>query len=266
MSKNLTKDIVICHKKQAIKKLNNLLEMYINSSDEKSLKKADLLSYWLENFTDYIRYETNFNPQEQISYKRGDVIKLNFGFNVGSEHGGLHYAIVLDNNNLHSSPVITVVPLSSGTTNTTYKRDVFLGQELYIKLYAKNKSLLDNTTQKLNENKAIIQALTDTVQEAQKAGLTTDKIESIQNVLANVHQQMKEFQADIKVLEKYSKEISHMKQGSIAMMEQITTISKMRIYIPKKSTDILYGISFSPEAMEKINKQLINLYLKTNNS
>jgi len=35
MSKELTKDNVIRHKKQAIKQLNNLLEMYINNPDGK---------------------------------------------------------------------------------------------------------------------------------------------------------------------------------------------------------------------------------------
>lgn len=262
MAKIFTKEDVILHKKQAIKKINNLLEMYINNPDEKYLKKANLLSYWLENFSDYIKEETNFNPQELISYKRGDVIKLNFGFNVGSEHGGLHYAIVIDNNNLHSSPVVTVIPLSSGTANTTYQRDVFLGQELYIKLNAKNKFLLENARQKHTETTKILLALNSTFQEAKKAGMTNDKAENIYKVMSDVNAQIEELNKDIRTLEKYAKEISHMKQGSIAMMEQITTVSKMRIYVPKKSTDTLFGISFSAEMMEKINAQLINLYLK----
>lgn len=262
MSKSFTKEEVILHKKQAIKTINNLLEMYINSSDEKHLKKANLISYWLENFSSYIKNENNFNPQELISYKRGDVVKLNFGFNVGSEHGGLHYAIVLDNNNLHSSPVITVVPLSSGTASTTYQRDVFLGQELYIKLNAKNKSLMESAKKKLTDNSKIFSALNDTYEEAKKTNLPSDQEDNIRKVILSVQEQVKEVEEDILLLEKYNKEISRMKQGSIAMMEQITTVSKMRIYIPRKSSDTLYGISFSAESMEKINAQLINLYLK----
>ena len=263
MAKELTKNDVIIHKKQAIKKINNLLEMYINNPNEKFLKKANLLSYWLENFSDYIKEETNFNPQELISYNRGDVIKLNFGFNVGSEHGGLHYAIVLDNNNLHSSPVVTVIPLSSGTEDSTYKRDVFLGQELYNKLNAKNTSFFNNEAQRLNENKEKLDALKKQLQEVQKIGTDNDTIISIRNMISFLKEQIQEINTDIEILKKYSKEISHMKQGSIAMMEQITTVSKMRLYVPKKSTDILYGISFSPETMEKINTQLIKLYLKS---
>lgn len=265
MSIEITKEDVILHKKKAIKKVNNLLEMYINNPETKYLKKANLLSYWLENFSDYIKEEANFNPKELISYKRGDVVKVNFGFNVGSEHGGLHYAIVLDNNNLHSSPVVTVVPLSSGSADTTYQRDVFLGQELYIKMHAKNKSLLDNARKKYNENNDIMLALNKTIQEAEKTGMTREQSQNIDEVLSNLRKRQEEVNKDIYLLEKLSREISHMKQGSIALMEQITTISKMRIYVPKKSSDTLFGISFSAEAMEKINSQLANLYIKVNN-
>lgn len=262
MSKEITKEEVIFHKKQAIKKVNNLLELYINHSDPKYLKKANLLSYWLESFSDYIREEATFKPKELLSYKRGDVIKVNFGFNVGSEHGGLHYAVVLDNNNLQNSPVVTVIPLSSGTPDTTYERDVFLGRELYTKLNAKNKSLLENAKKKYDENNQIMITLNHTIKEAEKSGISIENIEGIDEILNNLRIRQNDVNKDIKLLEKYDKEISHMKQGSIAMMEQITTVSKMRIYVPKKSTDILYGISFSAESMEKLTKQLINLYIR----
>jgi len=264
LAKKFTKEEVIFHKKSAIKKINNLMEMYINNPEEKYLKKANLLSYWLEDFSDYIREENNFNPKELISYKRGDVIKVNFGFNVGSEHGGLHYAIVLDNNNLHSSPVITVVPLSSGTAATTYQRDVFLGQELYIKMNTKNKSLLESARTKYDENKKILDALNNTIQEINQSETTVDQLTNILKIISVLERRQKEVDKDILLLEKYDKEISRMKQGSIALMEQISTISKMRIYVPKRSTDILYGVSFSSDAMEKINIQLINLFIRNN--
>lgn len=261
MAKPFTKEDVILHKKQAIRKVNDLLEMYINHPNEKFLKKANLLSYWLENFSDYIRTETSFNPQELISYKRGDVVKLNFGFNVGSEHGGLHYAIVLDNDNMLSSPVVTVVPLSSGTASTTYQRDVYLGQELYIKLNTKNKYLLEIAKKNLEENDRIFSVLQRTIKESNEEP-TIEENQNIEAILSDLKERVADIKRTVQILEKYDKEISHMKQGSIAMMEQITTISKMRIYIPKNSTDLLYGISFSPEAMEKINSQLINLYVR----
>lgn len=47
----------------------------------------------------------------------------------------------------------------------------------------------------------------------------------------------------------------------MAIVNQITTISKQRIYTPKRSEDFLDGISLSAPAMEKINEKIKSLYL-----
>ena len=68
-------------------------------------------------------------------------------------------------------------------------------------------------------------------------------------------------QKDFDTLAIYKKEINKLKIGSIALTGQITTISKMRIYQPKKKSDLLYDIKLSESAMNKINEQLKNLYI-----
>ena len=62
-------------------------------------------------------------------------------------------------------------------------------------------------------------------------------------------------------LHKIVTEVSRMKKGSTALVGQVTTISKMRIYDPKKSKDVLYGITISEENMEQINEKLKELYV-----
>lgn len=249
MSKPLTKEEVIQRKKKSIKALNDLLEQYINDSSGKHLKKANLISYWINSYTNYLSKEEVFDPKKLIAYKRGDIIKADFGFNIGSEHGGLHYAVVMDVNNKQSSPVVTVVPLSSGSAESTYDRDVFLGNELYIKVTSKTKVLLDSASEKLRNINALVEVLQHS---------SSDKANDL---LEDFCRQYDDAENDIVMLEKYKREIDNMKQGSIAMMEQITTISKMRIYVPRKSQDILYGVSFSSATMDKINEQLKKLYL-----
>ena len=113
MSKEFTKEDVIQNKKEAIKCLNKMLESFINDSSGRHLKKANLISYWLKDYVNLINFEEKFEPTKNIAYKRGNIVKLNFGFNVGSEYGGLHYGVVLDNRNSHNSPVLTVIPLTS---------------------------------------------------------------------------------------------------------------------------------------------------------
>lgn len=251
MSKELTNSEVINRKNIAISELDSLLTSFINNSDKKYLKKASLISYWLRTYSKYLREEEEFNPTNQISYKRGNIIKANFGFNTRSEHGGLHYAVVLDNNNLHNSPVVTVIPLSSGTEEDTYVRDVYLGNELYAKIKLKHSSLLANARSRVQYNKQLLETLSSS------ESLNTDEVT---NLLSQITDNIQKSQRDIITLEKYTNEIRRMKSGSIAMMEQVRTISKQRIYVPKSSSDLLYGISLSPESMSAINEQFIKLF------
>ena len=62
-------------------------------------------------------------------------------------------------------------------------------------------------------------------------------------------------------LEKIGLEISRMKNGSIALVNQITTVSKMRIFDPRNLKGVLSGISLSEENMEKINEKVKELYV-----
>lgn len=62
------------------------------------------------------------------------------------------------------------------------------------------------------------------------------------------------------IIERNNQEIAKLKTGSMAVTNQITTVSKQRIYTPKRSEDFLYGISLSASAMDKINAKLKELY------
>ena len=155
MAKSFTKEDVIQNKKEAIKSLNKLLELYINDPSMKYLKKAHLISYWIKDYVNLINFEENFDPTKNIAYKRGNIVKLNFGFNIGSEYGGLHYGIVLDNKNGHNSPVLTIIPLTSRKDNKTiHNNSVDLGNEIYRSLKLKYdtiaKSLKDEKEEILN--------------------------------------------------------------------------------------------------------------------
>lgn len=260
MGREVTKDIAIQHKKQAIRKIGSVFEAFINNPDDKYLKKADLLAYWLENFSNYLLDEPRFDYSKIPSYKRGDVISVNLGFNVGSEQGGLHYAIVLDNDNQQSSPVITVVPLSSGKESDTYERDIFLGNELYDKLKSKYDKLDISIKEDLQETLKIKKIIQQSLKNL-KENPTENTEHELINLLTVIEEKIAKLKAEQKTLNIYSKELQKLKKGSIALMEQITTVSKMRIYKPKNEHDLLYGIKYSDGAMDKINEQLKKLFI-----
>lgn len=284
MSKTFTKEDVILNKKEAIKSLNKLLEYYINDSTGNHLKKANLISYWLKDFVQYIQFEEKFDPVKNIAYKRGNIVKVNFGFNVGSEYGGLHYAIVLDNHNSHNSPVITLIPLTSiKDAKIVHPNNVELGNELYRSLKLKydtiSKSLKDEkieisrTLDTFDKFLSIIKEISDELQYSDE--YSDENSEEYERKIAdavNYIHHAKELQLiwqeksrhnseEQEYLDKIGKEIAQMKEGSIALVNQITTVSKMRIFDPKTAKGVLSGISLSKEGMQKINDKMKELYI-----
>lgn len=257
MGRNITNDELIQHKKQAIKKLNKTFETFINSPNSQHKKKADLIAYWIETYSKYLTDEERYNYSKLPRYKRGDIVSANFGFNVGSEQGGLHYAIVLDNDNKKNSKVITVVPLSSGNEEKAHERDVYLGNELHDKIMAKYEKFNSKVESELADAKRMLEV----VKKSAQATPTTDFYDEIQELLDDLSKRIDRLQQEKGTLEMYKREVSKLKEGSIALMEQITTISKMRIYKPKNSHDLLYGMKFSDGAMDKINEKIQELYV-----
>ena len=59
------------------------------------------------------------------------------------------------------------------------------------------------------------------------------------------------------------KEISQMKNGSIALINQITTISKQRIYNPKSDVDVLADIKLSNNSLNLIDTKIKKLFMKS---
>lgn len=280
LSKEFTKEDVIQNKKEAIKSLNKMLEFYINDTSEKHLKKANLISYWIKDYVRLINFEEKFDPTKNIAYKRGNIVKINFGFNVGSEYGGLHYGVVLDNKNSHSSPVLTVVPLTSVKDGKeTHNNSVELGNEIYRSLKLKydtiSKSLKDEQEEiflTLELFSKLHTITKNTIEEVNSCELGSDeysqKLSEAQQYI-DVASKLKDFweekqkhnSEEQEYLDKIGAEISQMKEGSIALVNQITTVSKMRIFDPRNLKGVLAGVSLSEESMEKINKKMKELYI-----
>lgn len=227
-----------------------------------------------------INFEEKFEPTKNISYKRGNIVKVDFGFNIGAEYGGLHYGIVLDNNNARNSPVVTVIPLTSiKIEKEIHSNSVELGNEIYRSLKIKydtiSKALKDEQEEIKNEL-TLFQVLVDltsqTTNELKAGGLDSEKFEQklsdahkyldasqkLQRMWEEKEQHNKEQQD---YLNKIGLEISRMKEGSIALVNQITTISKIRIFDPRNLKGVLSGISLSEENMEKINNKMKDLYI-----
>lgn len=253
--KVLSQENIIKNKNEAISKLNDYLDNCI-IKDKIHLKKANLLSYWIKNNVDYLKREKTFNPYYLKKYSRGDIIKVNLGFNIGNEEGGLHYCIVLDKKNAKSYSTLTVVPLTSlKPSSKIHNTSVFLGREIYVNLCKKAKNLL-------NEAKKELDIFYIEVEKARKLPSNTEEEKIIQEYkIKYITELLNNSQNKYDLVEKICNELEQMKDGSIALINQITTISKLRIYNPKKDIDILAGIKLSNEKMQLIDEKIKKLYI-----
>lgn len=198
-----------------------------------NFKQAKLLTFWLNDWNqNFLINENTFDPLELINYKRGNIVKAHLGYNVGSEQGGLHYGIVIDKNNNKSSNVITIIPLRSmkeneKEENIDNKYEIFLGN-----------------------------------------ALLTDKIEYIEKEIDKVNIELSKYSQNTSDYIKYKKsknnlekELKNLHKGSVAIISQIRTISKLRIYEPIKTYHSLSRFVLDNENMKKIDTKIIELYI-----
>ena len=194
------KNNAIIHKDNSLNRLDLSFLKHIELSE---YKKSDLLAYWINDFAEYHDEERTFDIAKSGMYSRGDVIKVNLGFNIGNELGGLHYCIVLNKYDNTRNGALNVIPLTSRKDNKKYNSSVNLGKELY------------NIFQEKIEK------------EKQKLQQILSELEKIEDVPVNIQNIIEKEQ---KYIAKMEQEISKMKKDSIALINQITTISKQRIF------------------------------------
>ena len=268
------------NKKQLQKNITTLMKEYsdklIAMSESNDYKKSALLYYWLQDYKNMLNRENNFSPKFMKKYSCGDIINVNFGFRPGAEEGGLHYAVVLDNNP-RSSSVVTVIPLRSKKNKDAILRpfEVDLGEVLSTRIAAKTSTLIkeykimdsEYKLRQKNYNKACndlsnqLKKLEENYSNDADRDLKIIPLETKLSILSKENKILNTQIATLKLkqgqLNKHIAAFEKMRKGSIALISQITTISKMRIMDPIKETSVLTGISLPKQTMEKIYDKLI---------
>ncbi len=252
----MNKEDVIKNKNEAIKMMTDYLDNCLEIDNNTNIKKVNLISYWLKDYIKYIKDEKNFNPINLKTYERGDIIKVNLGFNIGSEMGGLHYCVVIDKKNNRNSPVVTVIPLSSQKIDKINKNSIILGNDIYNKLIEKSNKLIEDNKIEIKENKNKL--LIETKRLIENNATTYEIFMKTNELKNNIAEAFKK----LKLAEKINKELQKMKYGSIAIINQIRVVSKQRIYDPKTEFDILSGIKLSDENLNLIDVKMKKMFIK----
>lgn len=218
---------------------------HIKNKMQTDYKRAALLVYWLDEYLKYIQTEKFFNPAENMTYKRGQIVFVNFGYRIGAEMGGNHYAIVLDNKNSRYSNTVTVLPLKSKKEKITKYAEIYhvpMGYLIGQMIFSKS---LDIYNEYLQQAKQL--EINPTLTPIDK------KIQATK---------LKRLLYISKKTLRYSQKMN-MKE-SVADTGQLITISKQRIITPIRISEPLAGIILPPELMWVIEQKLNALYLDNN--
>lgn len=103
-----------------LNKVNSKLQDLVNDTDDNDAKDVKRTKNYLSALSDHIdsiKKERNFvlSEEQKAMIKRGNIVWVDFGFNIGAEFGGRHPAIVL--RTFASSDTITVIPLDSSPSD-----------------------------------------------------------------------------------------------------------------------------------------------------
>ena len=222
---NILEEKAIVHKDNS---LNRLDVSFLKHIDRQEYKTSHLLAYWINDYANYHDEEKSFDTGKLIVFKRGSIIKANLGFNIGHELGGLHYCIVLDKYDNPKNGTLNVIPLTSKKDKKYPKSSIDLGNEIYDTL----NTIYSNEIEKLS-----------------------NKYTDIWSLPA---EQVKQFTTDFEYVKKIKDEISKMKVGSIALINQITTISKQRIF----DDQILRRVRLSNNSLNLLDSGIIKFLTK----
>lgn len=220
---------------ELLKSQRVLLRRYVKYMRElinRKYKNAAILTYWLFDYLRYLQMEDTFNPRFNISYRRGQIVYANFGYRIGSELGGCHYAIVLDVKNSKTNSQVTVVPLKSKREKETSYSATY-----HVDIHSEIFRLLLNKAKEMHRR--------------EKENLAKGPAPS---ELKRIEKQLKLIGDIIDFTQE------KMNRSSVADLGQICTISKIRIVHPTKNRDPLAGIRLSKDSMDRIEDKLQFLF------
>lgn len=208
-------------------KLYKALENNLKISELNLPNKFEHFEQWELNKSNRLLYEINNNQKTFKRFKKGMIIKVDFGVNVGGEFSGPHFAIVLSKKDHMYNNKLTVIPLSS----KKHKNALDLGN-LIINMYIDN---LVKESEQLNKTIAEIDIE------------TYEFTPEFKNKIKNIG----------KILNYYKKNENNL---SYAYVDQIKTISKLNIISPINEYDIVNKFICSDDIIKSIDLAIIKQF------
>lgn len=227
------------------------------------IKKFKFLPEWVLSEASYFEKEIKRPTTNHKIYKRGSLVFIDFGVNVGNELSGPHFGIVLNKRDSRKNGVLTVIPVSSKSNKFSVELDElislksieFLRRSL-IELEVERKILglheiKEHLTDEEKTERIVTHSLNgDSHVEHYKYMTTAD----FNNRVSVLEKELNELDAVIKTYHKFNK-------TSYAKCLDIRTISKSRV-LKINQFDPVGKIRVSDETLSKIDKVIIENFIQ----
>ncbi|RIO70836.1 type II toxin-antitoxin system PemK/MazF family toxin [Mammaliicoccus sciuri] len=204
-------------------------------------KKILFMPHWLDFYANTIKSESQKKKLYFKRYKKGSIIYVKLGSNIGSEFSGNHFCVVLDNQDNKGKETITIVPLSSKENENYIQLDTNIFDLTVKELGDKNREHKEIISNILNKYGEKIQG-----NELEVKDLIT---------LKTIKKEVEELSV---LIDMYSK---HKNKKSFANISAITTVSKRRISKINNS-DPTGNIFVSKNDISNIHEQISIKFLQ----
>lgn len=243
-------DILVAQTKLAMAYCN-----YQKIIDKKLPHKFRYLEEWLYNKSYQLLYEVDNPNRIHNRFKRGSVVRLDFGVNIGGEFSQQHFAIIISKQDDIYNDLISVIPL----TSKEHKGKTIPLDDLIVRTFLKN-NFKEIDRIKL-EQKSINKELKSLSLELHSSSVFGEhecskykkKINGLKERISSIDEQL--FQ-----MEKISSIYSKYTDLSYACVNQIKVVSKARILKPINEYDIVGRQICSQELMAKLDNEVIKRY------
>ncbi|HGF8365230.1 hypothetical protein [Enterococcus faecium] len=231
----------------------------VSASDK---AKGRYLANWLLKKSYHLKKEIEQQgPKYFDQYKKGTIVMIDFGVNIGNELSNHHFGIVISKGDNKRNGILTVLPLSSKFSKHYLKLDDELFKTIvadFKKKVSEIKSEQIKLESMLKDTTALVNGVEKTITIENENG-QEEVTNEITRIINYISQCQKEYKNKLirfnKILNKYEK----YNNDSYVCIKNIQTISKHRI-ITINEFDPSGTIRLSKSTMDRIDRELVKIY------
>ncbi len=232
--------------------------------------KFPKLDEWLNTYLNFIPNEGTNIERRIPNIRRGQILFVDFGYNVLSEFRYKHYCVAL-NNSPRLNPKVTVIPITSKEHPHQLAINYELADRLEDIIRDKERSNFWKPFRRVSAEligrgfKSIAPAIGsyDTVYPNCTAFINNAKAilprddKELQSFLDGILKSLEDF-------DKFYKASPSLLKSSYLRIEDITTISKARIIMPRSSNHPLFQLRLSDETLDQLDQAIIHRFTNSN--